>query len=249
MKETRIIMGMPVSVEIIGASATDGDTGAVFSYFKYVDEKFSTYKETSEITLINKGDLKRADYSEDMKTVLALSRETKIKTGGYFDILSADGKYDPSGLVKGWAIFNAAKILEKRGLKNFYIDAGGDIETRGKNNFGKKWRVGIKNPFNKKEIIKVVYIQDAGVATSGTYERGEHIYNPKKNEEQISEIVSMTVIGPNIYEADRFATAAFAMGRAGILFIENLKGFEGYMADKNGVATITSGFEKYTEYD
>ena len=50
------------------------------------------------------------------------------------------------------------------------------------------------------------------------------------------------MIGPNIYEADRFATAAFAMGRDGILFIEELQGFEGYMIDRNGMATLTSGF-------
>ena len=56
----------------------------------------------------------------------------------------------------------------------------------------------------------------------------------------------MTVIGPNVYEADRFATPAFAMGKKGIDFVENLPGLEGYMVDKDGIATMTSGFEKYT---
>jgi thiamine biosynthesis lipoprotein len=60
------------------------------------------------------------------------------------------------------------------------------------------------------------------------------------------EIVSLTVIGPNIYEADRFATAAFAMGEKGILFIEDLAGFEGYMINHEGLATFTSGFKEYT---
>lgn len=56
----------------------------------------------------------------------------------------------------------------------------------------------------------------------------------------------MTVIGPNIYEADRFATACFAMGEKGIYFIEQLSGFEGYLIDNNKIATLTSNFKKHT---
>ncbi len=64
---------------------------------------------------------------------------------------------------------------------------------------------------------------------------------------RVEGVVSLTVVGPNIYEADRFATAAFAMGEAGIMFIEKLPGFEGYMVNDNGIATFTSGFEKYVK--
>ena len=57
------------------------------------------------------------------------------------------------------------------------------------------------------------------------------------------------MVGPDIYEADRFATAAFAMGPAGINFIEQLPGLEGYMIDPNEIATYTSGFERYVSHD
>ncbi len=238
-------MGMPVTVEIADIAATESEIDKIFAYFNYVDEKFSTYKDTSEITKINKGVLKEPKYSDDMKTVFRLAKETKEKTNGYFDIMRPDGTCDPSGLVKGWAIHNAADILRKDGFKNFYVDAGGDIEASGKNSKGGTWSVGIKNPFNEKEIVKVLYLKDKGVATSGTYIRGQHIYDPKSHE-PITEVVSSTVIGPNIYEADRFATAAFAMGRRGIAFIQDLGGFEGYMIDKDGIATMTSGFQRYT---
>ena len=70
------------------------------------------------------------------------------------------------------------------------------------------------------EIVKKLSIENKGIATSGTYARGEHIYNPKNPSEAIESIVSLTVIGPNIYEADRFATACFAMGKDGIYFLE-----------------------------
>jgi thiamine biosynthesis lipoprotein len=73
----------------------------------------------------------------------------------------------------------------------------------------------------------------------------EHIFNPKKKK-AAKDIASITVIGPNIYEADRFATAAFAMGVEGIKFIEKLKGFEGYMIQNDNKAVYTSEFKNYT---
>jgi thiamine biosynthesis lipoprotein len=246
MKETRKLMGMTVTVEIVDDNATIEAIENIFIYFKYIDEKFSTYKETSEISAINRGEIKEKNYSEDMKEVFALSEKTKEETKGYFDIKKPDGKYDPSGMVKGWAIRNAGLQLERAGFKNFYVDVGGDMQVHGLNAEGKVWSVGIKNPFNQDEIVKVVYLSDKGMATSGTYIREQHIYNPHK-EGTLNEVFSLSVIGPNIYEADRFATAGFAMGREGIYFIESIPGLEGYMIDKDGLATETTGFEKYTK--
>lgn len=245
MKQTNIIMGMPVTVEIVDRRATAKDLALAFDYFNCVDEKFSTYKEQSEISRFNRGEVSAADVSEDMKTIFALSEETKKMTDGYFDIQTPTGICDPSGIVKGWAIYNAAQLLAKNGFENFYVDAGGDVQTKGTNADGTKWRVGIRHPFNQDEVVKVLYIEDKGVATSGTYIRGQHIYNPKEKNPLITDIVCFTVVGPNVYEADRFATAAFAMGKKGIAFIEKLEGFEAYMIDCNGLATMTNGFENY----
>ena len=146
--------------------------------------------------------------------------------------------------MKGWAIQKAADLLREKGFRSFYIDAGGDVQVYGKNSLEKPWRIGIRNPFDAKQFVKVVTIADKGIATSGTYERGAHVYDPV-TKKKLDEIVSLTVIGSNVYEADRFATAAFAMGRKGIEFIEQLAGFEAYQIDKNGQAAYTSGFENY----
>lgn len=246
MKQTRILMGMPIAVEIVDPAATEDIFNEIFAYFTHVDERFSTYKPTSEISAINNGSLALENASEEMQLVFAMCEETKRDTNGYFDVRTPSGNYDPSGLVKGWAIWNAAKLLEKKGFGNFYVDAGGDIQPHGHNAEGKKWAVGIKNPFDQSQNIKVVHVGDEGVATSGTYIRGSHIYNPRSGNQPVNEIVSLTVIGPNIHDADRFATAAFAMGAEGIRFIERLSGYEGYIIDRNGIATMTTGFEKYT---
>lgn len=244
MKQTRILMGMHITIEVTDDNSKQKDINAIYDYFTYVDEKFSTYKQTSEISQINNGKIKENQYSDDMKLILALAEQTKKDSNGYFDIIH-NGRLDPSGIVKGWAILQAAKLLSQKGFKNFYVDAGGDVQVSGKNAKGKLWSVGIKNPFNQTEIVKVLALDNKGIATSGTYIRGNHIYNPYKNQEKLQEIVSITVIGANVYEADRFATAAFAMGRKGINFIQQLPSLEAYMIDKNGIATYTSGFEKF----
>lgn len=232
---------MPVTLEIDDRKADKKIFEKVFSYFQYVDEKFSPFKSTSEVSLINSGRISKNKYSNDMKEILLLADQTKKEADGYFDIVTGEGTINPSGIVKGWAIRNAAQILLKENFKTFYVDAGGDIEA-----YGKFWKVGIRNPFNRRENVKVVYIKDRGIATSGTYIRGDHIYNPRDDHKPANGIASLTVIGPDVYEADRFATAAFAMGHNGINFIEKLRGFEGYMIDKVGLATMTSGFERYT---
>ncbi len=237
-------MGMPVTLELVDPWATQQELDSVFAYFERVDERFSTYKENSEISMINKHQLTLKQSSSEMKAIFALAEQTSLETEGYFDILQ-NGLYDPSGIVKGWAIQIAAEDLRERGFQNFYVDAGGDVQTVGRNIHGENWRVGIQNPFNMNEIVKVLSVCDCGVATSGTYARGQHIYNPKNRNEPITDVLSLTVVGPNIYDADRFATAAFAMGRKGILFIEGLNGFEGYMIDEDKQATYTTGFERY----
>lgn len=246
-------MGMPITIEVVSPKTNDSTVfpheslaiNKAFDYFVYVDEKFSTYKKDSEIMKINRGEISIENSSRDMREIFLLSEQTKKETDGYFDIVNRKGIYDPSGIVKGWAIYNALKIIEENGFKDYYVEAGGDIQVGGNNSKGELWKVGIENPFKQGEIIKVVYLQNQGIATSGTYIRGQHIYNPKNKGKEITDIVSLSVIGPNVYEADRFATAVFAMGKAGINFIEKQKGLEGYIIDNAGMATMTSGFESF----
>ncbi len=242
LQETRVIMGMPISVGIADAMATQSMLDEVFAHFTAVDLRFSTYKADSEISALNAGRLTPTEISVEMREVSALAEQTKNETDGYFEIRMADGSLDPSGIVKGWAIRNAANLIRSRGFENYFVDAGGDIQTGGKNAEGQDWRTGIRNPFNEDEIIKAVVLKNKGIATSGSYVRGNHIYDPKNPSAKIDSIVSLTVIGPDVLEADRFATAAFAMGDDGIYFIEDVSGLEGYMVNAKGIATQTSGF-------
>ncbi|MBI5358664.1 FAD:protein FMN transferase [Candidatus Amesbacteria bacterium] len=233
MQQSRIIMGMPITIKIVGL-VSQNIFDRVFEYFESIDEKYSPFKENSEVSQINNG---LTSVSHDMNIIMKLCKEANEITNGYFDVWRG-GIFNPSGLVKGWAIKNAGNLVRNMGFENYFLDVGGDIEA-----FGKTWKIGIRNPFNLSETIKVLNIQDGAVATSGNYERGNHIYNPLGKMQ--NDIVSLTVIGSDILWADVMATAAFAMGREGISFIEKQKGLEGYMIDNKGMAIYTSGFNIY----
>jgi len=243
MNKVELIMGMPIQI----TTSHDVDPAifdSVFDYFRTIDERYSPFKSTSELSRINRG-LPESQWSAEMREILRRCDTTKQQTHGYFDIKRPDGTLDPSGLVKGWAIQRAADLLKHKGMQDFSVDAGGDIQVCGDGPSGGEWHIGIRNPFDRNQTIKVVGLRDQGIATSGTAIRGQHIYNPHQYHHELTDVVSLTVIGPHVYDADRFATAAFAMGKKGISFIHDLKGFEGYMIDKDGIATMTPGFEEY----
>jgi FAD:protein FMN transferase len=237
-------MGMPITIEVVDARVKEGDIANIFDYFASVDRMFSPFKKESEISRLNSGELTKKELSTDVRQILQLADDTKKESNGYFNV-THKGKIDPSGIVKGWAIYNASGLLKEHGFGHFYIDAGGDIQVSGKNEYGESWTVGIKNPFKQDEIVKIVKLENKGIATSGLYIRGNHIYNPHSPDIPISGLASMTIIGPTVYDADRFATAAFAMGEKGIQFIEKLPGYDGYMIDSNGIATMTSKFSRF----
>lgn len=245
MRETRLLMGMPITIEVVGAT-DDLLINRAFDYLAAVDRRFSTYKPDSEISAINEGRRPIDACGPEMAEVFALAETTRWETRGFFDIRRPDGSIDPSGIVKGWAIRNTARLLAAAGAENFFVDAGGDVQSNGRNAEGGEWRAGIRDPFHPQQIVKTVYPRGRGIVTSGTYVRGQHIYDPHDASRAIDDIVSLTVIGADVLEADRFATAAFAMGTDGIRFIESQPGLEGYLIDAAGIATMTSGFEAFT---
>ncbi|HVS58532.1 MAG TPA: FAD:protein FMN transferase, partial [Candidatus Saccharimonadales bacterium] len=84
MKDTKLIMGMPITVEVVD-TASEAPLIAAFDYFTQVDKRYSTYKPSSEISRINRG-LPKEKWSDEMKHVLELCEQTKRQTHGYFDI-------------------------------------------------------------------------------------------------------------------------------------------------------------------
>jgi FAD:protein FMN transferase len=240
------IMGMPIRIVIARDEVDEGIFTEAFTRLEEIDERFSTYKETSEISRINRGEVLEGQWSADMKDVFALAEKTKKETDGFFDIRTPEGTIDPSGVVKGWAIQTVFGSLLTKGEVNILVDIAGDVATHGVNENGEDWAIGIKNPFNTEEIVKIVYPKGRGVATSGQYERGAHIYNPISKEEASSTLESVTVVAPTILEADLLATATFAMGEQGLTYVQKISGVEVYAIRKDRTSVMTPGFSALT---
>jgi len=205
------IMGLPVVVDV----RDDDEAGSVldhlFDWLRWVDATFSTFKEDSEISRINRGGLHREDAHPDVRQVLERCDRLRDETDGYFDMRAPDGSIDPAGLVKGWAIDRAAAILDDAGLHNYAVSGGGDMRVLGRAIPDLTWRVGIQHPLERHEVAAVVETTDLAIATSGAYARGDHVWNPHSGRAPRG-ILSVTIVGPELGTADAYATAAFAMG-------------------------------------
>ena len=238
------IMGTAIGIDVRDPDLGPAVLDPVFAWFRDVDERFSPYKPGSEVSRLIRGELDEADVSTQLGDVLGLCEAMRRLTGGYFDIRRhrADGRPDPTGLVKGWSVERAASMLDLAGVARFSINAGGDVVARGEPEPGRAWRVGIRHPRQDDKVAAVLAVRDLAVATSGAYERGDHILNPHTGETAAG-LLSLTVVGPSLTYADAYATAAFAMGRDGIAWVAEQSGYGAYAitADERVVWTPVVG--------
>jgi len=205
------IMGLPVVVDVRDDDEAGPALDQLFDWLRWVDATFSTFKEDSEISRINRGDLRRKDAHSDVRQVLDRCDRLRDETDGYFDMRTPNGSIDPAGLVKGWAVDRAAAILDGSGLHNYAVSAGGDMRVLGRAIPDLAWRVGIQHPLDRQQVAAVVETTDLAIATSGAYARGDHVWNPHSGRAP-SGILSVTIVGRELGTADPYATAAFAMG-------------------------------------
>jgi len=223
------LMGTMIGIDVREAVDPAVERAAVEAFLealRAIDRRFSPWRADSEISRISDGALAEADASPDVRWVLAVCDDLAAATGGAFDARRhrTDGRLDPSALVKGWAIEEAARHLDSAGLSRYCINAGGDILARGLPAPDRRWRVGIRHPANAAGVAAVVEVSDRAVATSGLYERGDHITDPRTGAAPDS-LRSVSVIGPSLAMADAYATAAFVLGPKGLAWVESHPGY------------------------
>lgn len=244
-------MGTAIGLDVRDSSVRPAALDHAFAYLREIDERFSPYKPESEVSRLIRAELAEADCSPELREILSLCDEVRQTSDGYFDIRAhrPDGRPDPTGLVKGWALENAGRILEAAGARNYCINGGGDIVARGEAAPGQPWRVGIRHPLIADALATVVAVNHSAVATSGTYERGEHIRDPRTGRSPAG-VLSVSIVGPSLTYADAYATAAFAMGPPGLAWVAGLAGYEGCAVTAGAGGSDarlawTPGFEPY----
>jgi thiamine biosynthesis lipoprotein len=242
------LMGMPIMVDVCDHGFDGRKISRVFDWLRFVDETFSTYRGDSQICRLNRGELTLQKSDATVRSIVRHCDSLRERTGGYFDAWRAgrDGGswFDPSGLVKGWSMERAARILETSGAHNFCLNAGGDLVVRGHPEDSPTWRIGIQHPREPDHVALTLLAADVAVATSGTYERGRHIVDPHTGARPDG-VLSVTVVGPDLGTADAYATAIFAMGKRGPEWACALKTYAVLVILSDGAVLSTPNFEPY----
>lgn len=189
------------------------------AFVHQVDDVLSTFNPHSDISRWRRGEAAISDCDSLLPDALSAACDAYAATGGRFDPYWRGGAADPTGLVKGWAVDRLVRMARRRGIRNLMINAGGDVRTIGTRPDGESWRIGIECPWAPHQLLDVVVGTDIAVATSGTYQRGAHIL---RDGAPVTELLSVTVVGPNLTMADAFSTAAFACGRDAAKFLRSL---------------------------
>ena len=221
------IMGTAIGLDLREPWVADGSVDTFFGWLRSVDMRFSTYREDSVVSRLRRGEISTEEIDEDFHEVLSMCGAVERLSRGAFDIWHhSPAGIDPSGLVKGWSIDRGARVLFDAGARNFCINAGGDVLTRGEAAPGRPWQIGIRHPQIPDKMAAVVAGCDLAVATSGAYERGDHIVDPVSGRPP-SGLLSMTIAGPSLAYADAYATAAFAMSEPGVRWMKQVAGYAG----------------------
>jgi FAD:protein FMN transferase len=238
-------MGTVFTIDIRDPGNWDDAIRNVVSWLHEVDRVFSTYRYDSDICRLQRGEISLEAAHRDVAEVLELCADAQVVTGGYFTAMP-NGRLDPTGLVKGWAIEHASRQLTAHGTANQAINGGGDMQLVGEAASGTPWTVGISDPRESRRVLTVVSGRDFAVATSGTAERGAHIVDPFTGH-PATRAISATVTGPSLTQADAYATALLVMGPAGVRWIADVDGYEALVVAADATCHRSSGWRIPTE--
>jgi thiamine biosynthesis lipoprotein len=246
------VMGLPVSVHVRGPSAHRADVAtaveALFDALRADDALFSPWKADSEVSRIRRGELALEDADPRVREVAALCEEASRRTGGAFDawLPGADGVrvFDPTGLVKGWAVEQATQALVARlaelGTHDVMVAAGGDVVVHCTRTDTPDWQVAVEDPRDRCRTLLTIPLRRGAVATSGTAARGEHIVDPATGAPPAG-LLSATVVGPELTWADVDATAAFVRGADAPGWLAGLPGHAAVVVTTDGAVRTVAG--------
>ncbi|MFW6061938.1 MAG: FAD:protein FMN transferase, partial [Planctomycetota bacterium] len=277
-----IFGGMPCSLQVavpadrieLGNKANDRAIQAIHD----VDARMSTYKDDSELSLLNTAPAGQlVPLSPETLSVLRSARELHKQTDEAFDVTvrplielwkdaaqrnelptsgaiaeareasrwqqirlnptgavkqESTSRIDLGGIAKGYGVDQAVEAMQQAGAEHGLVEIGGDIRCFGHPARGGKWRVAVRNPFNRGFLAQLL-LNNQAVCTSGNYERFSeiegkrysHIIDPRTGQ-PVDAAPSVTVVAPTAMTADAWATALSVLGEDGLRLLEGREGVE-----------------------
>lgn len=207
-------MGTTVSIRIDDAhhDAVLGRTiealNGVEKVFDLYDRNYSLYRADSPLSMLARGKTTLAKLSDDIRDTYARALDWRQHTHGAFTPHRPDGVIDLSGIVKADALAAARSVLRAHGFDTFSINAGGDMTVSGAL---ETWVTGIAQPDSSGHPAAVLRLGGdwSAIATSGTSERGEHIWRAA---DTTGTIIQASVVATDIVRSDVWATAIISGG-------------------------------------
>ncbi len=239
------VMGLPVSLALRGRHAggprAERAWETVVAELREVDRVFSTYRADSFVSRLGRGEIGLADCPAEVAEVLALGERARVESAGAFDVRrrGADGRVvlDPSGVVKGWAVQRASRVLEDLPRTDFCLSAGGDLVCRVAEPGSPEWQVGVEDPRDPSRLVARIPVRDGAVATSGAAHRGAHVVDARTDRAPRG-VASVTVVADDLTWADIDATSAYAQGADALRWMWTRPGRSGIVVWDDGRAEV-----------
>ena len=222
------IYGTTYSIKIAENKSYSYLDTQIKSELNRIDYVFSTYKPTSEISLIN-NDPSRV-WSDEFRNLFNLSNEISNLSEGAFSPNDAKG-FDFSAIGKGYAIDKIAELMEKNGVNNYFIEIGGEIRAKGLK-FSEEWIFGIERPTNSEKSPYIAFnvpSKGISIATSGEYREPNHIWGKGPRD-----LISVTVATSDAASADAWATALYVLGKEKGIDVAEKNNLEVFFITNNG---------------
>lgn len=172
-------------------------------------------------------------------------------------------KLDVNAIAQGYSVDIVAEFLERKGIPNYMVEIGGEVITKGVNDKGEIWKIGIDKPFDNnmipgQNLQAIISLKNMALATSGNYRKFyekdglkySHSINPKTGYPVLSRLLSATVMTGDCMTADAYATAFMIMGlEKSIILLSNQDTLNAFLvySDENGnfKTYVTPGMKKF----
>jgi FAD:protein FMN transferase len=216
---TLVLNGMA----LIGRRVVSEALASAVAQLRAVDLAYGPLVPGSLVSRLRRGEI-AADTYPPLADLVARCAAMRAATDGWFDAWAVPGGFDPGGLIKGWAIEQAAARLRAAGVGDYAVIAGADLAVRGRAPHGGPWRIAVHYPTDAaRPPIRLELINEA-IGTSGVGGRSRHVVDPHTGQ-PVEHADAVTVIGPDLAVADAYATAAFAAGPVGLTWFPTADGY------------------------
>jgi thiamine biosynthesis lipoprotein len=238
-------MGTVVSLRAVGDADMVARSAAVAaSVFDRWDRRCSLYRTDSELSRVARGELALTEAGAELRNAYALAVAWRARTDGAFTPHRADGVIDLNGVIKAVAIAEAGEAMRAMGVAGWGIDAGGDVLVSGPRADGTPWLVGIVDPWQRDRLLSAIPLgaDRRAVATSGSAERGDHIWSTTDGTDPV--FVQVSVAAADIVTADVLATAIVAGGEAALDELSSREPVDVLAVRRDGTMSATPGWPR-----